>query len=459
MAVELRKFPNDIERDRIAVIGDYRKLSEDNEQFAVLGVHDVIRKQYKDAKSLIYLAHAIPARISEFYGDFVQGDVDKLIIAPKKSDNQDLVDFVKQVVYENDLKERISDIGEEQSEFGYVVLLGRLDNDGNFIIDIVPPDQYFPQPDGSVIFATYKRDPDDITGKRLLLYTQHYQMVNGKCQIERQAFKTDERGVASEEYSLSAMSQILGREIKPLEVIDIDELPIRQIDNGRKTKYGFGKSDYADIMPQLAEINERATHISTQLLKNLDAKMALPQSLFVDGVLPQGDAYAIGSKDDIIPQYISNTNTLIADVREHIIFELKIISFVTGVPMFHLLGTAQPERVESLKIQLFSALRKTTKKRAKIKRALLDMFRIGAKLKNIPLDDDIIISFSSPLPEDELVEAQVEQIKVQAGISSRVSAMERLENYSEEEAINELKRIANEDRITGVVDTTTPPSF
>ena len=67
-------------------------------------------------------------------------------------------DFVKEVVYENDLKEMISDIGTGQSEFGFVGF-GWLDENEIYRIEPIPQDQYFPQSDGSVIIALWKRDP------------------------------------------------------------------------------------------------------------------------------------------------------------------------------------------------------------------------------------------------------------------------------------------------------------
>ena len=454
----INKFPNGLELQRITTLNKYKELYENN-QYSIFGVHDIIKNQYKDVKDLMYLAHAIPARISEFYGDFVQGDTARLLInntTGVKNDDE----FVAQIVYENDLKEKIYDYAVEQSEFGYVVLLGYVDENSFFKIDAAPQDQYFPQADGSVIFATYKADPNDNTHKRLLLLTQHYKIEGGNVVIERQAFETNEKGVATKTIGLDIFSTLLGKTLNPTDTIEgLDELPIRQIDNGKRAKWGFGKSDYHDITPQLAEINERATHSSTQLLKNLDAKMVLPKSMFnEDGKAKYTEAYAMENTNEVEPKYIINSNPLLTETREHIMFELKMVSFLTGVPMFELLKGSMPERVEGLRMQLFSAVRKTDTKRAKIKRGIMDMFRIGFKMTNRKIEQDVEIKFGDVLPTDDLLSAETEATKVRSGLSSRKSAIKRLENLDDTQADDEMKQIANEDRIAGVADTTVPPT-
>ena len=467
MAVKINQFPTKVELERVSTLRKFQKLY-DNEQMAVLGLHELIKKQYKNLADLVYLAHAVPARITEFYGDFVQGDVDRLIIQAGNGVEAD-EKWVSGVVYENDLKEHIADYAEDQSEFGFGVLLGWVDEGGIYHIDQVPADQYFPQRDGSVVFASYKVDPQMPDSKRFLLHTQHYQILNGKVIIEHQAFRTDEKGVANENYSLELMSALVGRTLKPQEEItDIDELPIRQIDNGRRTRWGFGKSDYADILPQLAEVNERTTHASTQFLKNLDAKMTVPASAYAtdektgEVKLKHTEVFVMESKEDPMPSYIINSNPMITEVREHVMTELKFVEWITGVPMWALTKGVSPERVESLRIQLFTAIRKTGKKRAKVKRAVLDMFRIGAKMTKQSDDlklNDIVIDFADALPVDELTQVQSEAEKIRSGISSRRSAMKRVENYDDDQVDTELEQIQSEDKIAGIGNANNAPAL
>lgn len=455
--LQANSFPSPVELERIGTLKNYQKLY-DGEHFAVLGLHEMIKAQYVKEKDIVYLAHNLPAYISDFYGDFVAGDPDQMTIRGNTGQTE-VDDFVDTVVYENDLVEKVSDIGTQQSEFGFSVLLGWLDSTGSYRISCVGQDQYFPQSDGSVVFATWKTVvTNNGLSKTTYCLTQHYRLEGDDCVIERQAWECDGQGVIAKPFDFKILASYVGQsEMQESEKLTgLGDLPIRQIDNSQRTRWGFGKSDYADIMPQLAETNERSTHIATQLLKNLDAKMQLPASMFnEDGKVEKFEAIGIESKDEPDAKYIINSNPLIAEAREHITSQVKTISLITAVPMWELLKSAMPERVESLRIQLFATSRRTARKRARIKRALNDMFRIGFKLKGINYDEDIEIAFSDVMPVDELSQANTESIKVTSGLTSKRSAIMRLENVDIEEAEAELKQIALEDKIAGVGQT--PP--
>lgn len=460
----LNKFPNTIELERISTLRKFSRLY-DGDHMPVLGLHDIIKNQYKKEKDIIYLAHNLPAFISDFYGDIVAGNTDKMSFRTGVKDDAQQ-EFLDEIVYENDLKEKVTDIATEQSEFGHVALLGYLDTEGIYRIITVAQDQYFPQSDGSVVFASYKKDPSDLSGMNLICLTQHYRREGDDCIIERQAWKSDGRGVLTGIFTLEAYNSLFSTSyIDTEKLFNLGDLPIRQIDNGKRSKYGFGKSDYVDIIPQLAEVNERTTHIATQLLKTLDAKMVLPRSMFdADGKVKYFDSYAMETKDDVRPEYISNSNTLIAEAQEHIMNQVKVISTITAVPMFELLKSAMPDRVESLRMSMYSAVRKSDRKRSKIVRALQDLIRIGGQMKSTPFNSDPIIEFSDVLPVDEYIQAQTESTKITSGLSSRKSALMRLEGYSEAEAEEELKNIQEEDKLAGfsnqpppVIDPNNPP--
>ncbi len=453
-------FPTLTERDRVATLRDYRSLY-DGHHFAVLKLHDLIKKQYSKKEDIVYLAHNLPAYISDFFGDFVAGDTEKLVIRGNV-DDQKVNIFVDETVFENDLVEKIADIGTEQSEFGFVVLLGWLDTSSTYHIDLVGQDQYFPQPDGSVVFATFKR-VETMTQKDIFAFIQEYSVVGKDCVINRSVWKTDEQGIIAKKLNYPVGLGIFGRKVEDYKevetIVGLGDLPIRQIDNTKRTQWGFGKSDYNDIMPQFAEINERSTHITTQLLQNLDAKLMLPKGMAnEDGKIEPYDTILMESKDTPEAKFVTNNNPLIDAAERQIMAQTKVVSLVSAVPLWELLKTGMPERVESLRIQLFSSIRRANRKRAKIKRALNDMFRIGFKMKGINFDDDIDIRFSDVLPTDELIQATTEQTKVQSGLSSKTRAIMRLENVDEEEAKEELEQVAEEDKIAGI-DVKKPPQL
>ncbi len=453
-------FPSDVEMKRIQTLRKYEKL-HDNDQASVLLLHDIIKKQFKKVTDIPYLSHPIPSRVSEFYGDFVQGEAEQLAITVVNG-NEDEQAFINETIDENDLIESFNDFAYNQSEYGFEVLLGYV-KDGKYKIQIVPKDQYFPQKDGSVIFATYLMDPNDTSpidkNRKKLLYTQQYRVVENSVTIERKLWEIDQYGRASNEIVLS-YTGITDLEDEKIENLNV--LPIQQIDNGKATSWGFGKSDYADIFPQLAEVNERRTHVSTQLLKNMDAILQLPdvQGLKDDkGKLVAFDNITV-TKDDKDAKYITNDNPLIEATERHIESQLKMISWTTAVPMFELLKSSMPERVESLRIQLFGAVRKTDKKRAKITKGVRNILYIGWQmLKGTEMSGRITIKYSDVLPSDPMTDAQTETEMTTNGLSSKKSSIMRLHNYTEEEADAEMEQINNENIASGAVNPNSPPAL
>lgn len=458
MALKANTFPSMNERETITTLGKFGKLYC-NDSMNVLLLHELIKKQYKKISDLVYISHALPAYISDFYADFVSGDIDGLQIILDPADKA-MQDDLEEMIYENDLKEKVNDWATSQSEFGFVPLYTYLDEDGDVHYEDIPNDQYFPQTDGSVVIATYKKDASDPLGKALALLTQHFYIENGACKIDRQAWKTDEKGVNTTEWTIEGWNAAFGKSYEPNMTLSIDELPFVQADNGRKSKEGFGKSDYADIIPQLAEINERRTQMSTQFLKNLDAKMELPKSLEnEDGNPKDFDTIFIENKEQSFARYITPTTNLMAEAEDHIMSQIRIISTVTGVPLWALTKGTAPERVEALRIQLFAAIRKTHRKRAKLRRAMQDIIRIGFKLSGKELTQDPIIKFGDVLPEDDLLSAETESTLVRSGLSSHRSAIMRIGNMNEEDAQKELDQIENESKMAGMspIDTSAPP--
>lgn len=455
-------FPTVTEAERINTIQKYNRLYETRHDL-VFNLHDLITKHFKKKNEIIYISHALPAKITDFYGDFVQGDDDRLQIALALSEDDESDDtLLEQFIDDNDLIEMIFDIGSNQSQYGYDVLLGYKTDDDKYLIQQVPADQYFPQSDGSVIFASIVRDPNDanpdVKARKKFYFIQHYYLENNKLQIKRSAWTLNSEGRIGDKIGY----EILGNELPEEEVIDVDEMPIAQIDNGRKTRWGFGKSDYVDVMPQIEEINEKTTQVSIQLLKNMNAKLILPDVKGThdeEGNPIEVDTIYIPPEAKAQAQYVLNTNPMVEQTFVHVDKQLRMVSTVTGVPLFELADKAQPEKVESLRIKMFSAMRRTNTKRSRIKRGLRKILRVGYKLFGDELENAIDIQFSDVLPTDPLVEAQVEQTKVDAGISSRRSAMKRVENYTDEEVDAELEQINEENIQSGAVNANNAPQL
>lgn len=455
-------FPTEIDLSRRSVLNKYRNLYE-NEQNKVFELHKIITRQYKNEEDIIYIAHSIPAKISDFYGDFVQGNASKIIIKTTGEDKKQEDILKERIINPNDLNDSIYDYAVDQSTYGYVILYAYKPTGADYIeIQNVPASQYFPQSDGSVIFASYLRDPEQRDkphkDRQQYVYIQHFKLETNGVLIERSAYTVDTFGQSKDKVNLS----ILNIEEEEEERIEgLSKIPIVQINNGKPTRWGFGKSDYHDILPNLEEVNERVTHVSTQLLKNLDAKLQLPKDdnlLDDEGNLKNFD-WLMASKEMGQAKYILNDNPLIEQTNEHIDRQIRFISWISAVPIWEFTKSGMPEKVESLKIQLFSAIRKTETKRTKIVKGIKKIIQVGYELLGEELDSDIDIKFSDVVPSDPIQETQVEETKVGSGLSSKYSSIKRLENYNDEEVEVELEKIKNENIESGVVNPNNAPQI
>ena len=144
---------------------------------------------------------------------------------------------------------------------------------------------------------------------------------------------------------------------------------------------------------------------------------------------------------------------MMGEADKHIEKQLSFISFFTSVPMFALLSNGSvPERVESMKMRYFDAMRKADAKRVKIKMGLDWALRIGLMMLGIKEPDPIDISCNDLIFNEPEVNANIEEVKLRNGLTSKRSAMKRLDNLTDDEIDNELKEISDEEKISGIGD-------
>ena len=63
------------------------------------------------------------------------------------------------------------------------------------------------------------------------------------------------------------------------------------------------------------------------------------------------------------------------------------------------------------------------------------------------------------IPTDDQTEVDVESAKINNGLSSRRSAMKRIDNFTDEEVDAEIELIKTENISSGVVNPNNPPQF
>jgi hypothetical protein len=454
MALDKNDFPNINELAQIQRVRNLGKLY-DGQQQDVLGLHSKISSQFKNEGDIPYIPFPFPARIADFYGDYIQGDPEKLQFIATEESGQERLD---EVIKANNFESEVQNLGTRQSTYGYTVLSTYIE-ENNIRFQVISNDQYLPQPDGSIILVTYFKVEDE-----MYMLTRHYQYSDGGIvYIDRELFSAKGDGTVKEKMAgLDIANKYFGRIFEEQENLGTNIIPIVQINNQSPNNHDYPKSDFDDITPQLAEINERSTHIATQLLKNLDARIAVPDVPGIrddDGNEKSWDTLFM--KDDSkYPKYILNDNPLIPEAREYMMLQIKVISDSTGVPMFQLVKDgAMPDTVYGMKVKHWDADRKARTKRQNIADGVDRIVKAGFALKGEDFKGDVRMNFSSILPTNDTELVKKESTKVGAGLSSKVSAIMRIENMTEGEAEDEVNRIKDENRIAGVSDTNNPPQF
>lgn len=135
----------------------------------------------------------------------------------------------------------------------------------------------------------------------------------------------------------------------------LDYLPVFQIDNFKTMKERFGISTYESVMNLFEEINDRITQISVQLIKHLNAKVAVGEGvLSKKGEMDSSQDIFLVEKGDIVPQYITNSNALIEEGFKQIEGLIRQICTVTQTPV-SFLGLEDKggvEKVETAKLRM-----------------------------------------------------------------------------------------------------------
>ncbi len=247
----------------------------------------------------------------------------------------------------------------------------------------------------------------------------------------------------SEKVELAIYAEGLDEE----EVTGLDYIPVFQIDNFKTVKERFGISAYESVMNLFEEINDRITQISVQLIKHLNAKVAVGEGILTKkGEVESDQDVFLVEKGDVVPQYITNSNPLIEEGFKQIEAILKQICTVTQTPV-SFLGLDEKggaEKVETVKIRLAAFLKKIKRKQRSYEAKLVDIFKTALFFegtKKWPEDLDIDFTWDYGLPRDYMKEAQTHQVLVESGIESVETAIREYKGWDGEALQNELDKI------------------
>lgn len=451
-----QQFPSNEDFNRVAKLNNYYNVFK--------GLHSKVFKlksyfeEDTKKKTLLYLAYNVGQIISLTAADFLFGEQLK-IQTNEPEDKKPMEDKINAIIQNNYLDEKLYQSSVIQDIAGFTIFVVR-QKDKTAVIEEIPYDNYYPDFAGvrlgeearQVVIASYVDILNQKNQKKeTFLYKQIHKLVDGKGKIAHELWTTTPDMKQSQVTELALFSTDIPAE----EDTGLDYLPVFQIDNFKTVKERFGISTYESVMNLFEEINDRITQISVQLIKHLNAKVAVGEGvLSKKGELDSSQDIFLVEKGDIVPQYITNSNALIEEGFKQIEGLIRQICTVTQTPV-SFLGLEDKggvEKVETAKLRMAAFLKKIKRKQRAYEAKLIDILKTALFFegaKKFPDSVDITFTWDLGLPRDLFTEAQTHQIMVESGIESKETAIRELKGIDGQTLQNELEKIAKQDEMSG----------
>lgn len=385
-----------------------------------------------------YLPLALPREISHLYSDLAFGNPINAIV----KNNKDADNAIDEIIGENQLNAQLSEAGITQSYKGGIVFKNYLD-EGKSRITFIEPDYYFPVTSTSdrrkiikeVIAVPYFDESDN----KQYLYTETYEKREDGfywCVSQTYTFNNNKKGKA---------------------VTDQDEVntqltqsPITYIPFIRSGTNFWGDSIYKGLTPLFDELNHRVTQISNVLDIHSDPSMWAVSSVFDD----DGNLKIKGNK----VFEVDETNE--GNIREpmgYIVWDwsgewnfrfiediiYKALHYVSPLaPALYGLDKSSQASGRAILLKSWRSQCKISRSYIYWQSALKKILYLAQQLQIISGEKSYVpaipnIELKMNLPIDFYERVQAEQVKVDAGLSSKKSAIARINPHMTSQEVEE----------------------
>lgn len=240
-----------------------------------------------------------------------------------------------------------------------------------------------------------------------------------------------------------------------IEYTGLDEIPVFKIDNQKPGCEEFGISDLEDIMNLLEELTRVSSQIATQLKKHANARMAVPPGVLDEnGKVKNHNLEMIevaGNDEGVlqIPQYIVNQNPqldMAFKEREEIMKDIANVAEVSTI-FLDMNVTGGVEKVGALRLRILPTEAKVRRKRKPYKRGIRKMlafaytWETGKQIKATDID----VTFGNWLPDDPVEKANVESVRMVAGIQTKRDAIRNLDGIDGEALDKKIEELDKEE--------------
>lgn len=407
-------------------------------------------------KQIIYLAVNMPGLVAKIAADFLFGEPPAFRVGEPKSKQQlALEDIVKH----NDLHITFYEAALAASFRGDTVFRARVGKRKDspkpqVIVEEVPAHSYFAETDPDNVrellsesIAWTREDP--IRGCSYLRVQTHT-----PGHISEAAYHLNpETGKVSSRVDLGTIY-----DNPPDEETDtgLDTSLLVHIPNYRHGSIYYGISDYEDLITLFDGLNNRLTKIDRILDHHSDPKLiGVPGMMDARGAVDVSKISYIEGDSDLfkyLPRYLTWDGQLEAAFREleQILYLICHVAEISpaAVGLDDKSGGAVDSGV-ALRLRYLNTEHKCNRKKLYfnrgVKRLLKLAMDVGAQVLGGPsIDDEPEVTWQDGLPQIYAEAVTTEVARVAGGLSSKVSAIQRIDQCSAAEAEEEVKRMEDE---------------
>ena len=452
MAANFGEFPYPDSINRINYYKYYEKLFI-GDHFGAFAYYIQDEKYNAQYQKLRYVMANFAGLVSKVVADFLFSEP----ISAKVPDGDQ--DFVDALWRENNLDTQLYEAALSNSYFGddlFKLRIGKrnpYDPKATVIIEEVTPQIYFPRVNGFNV--------REVPPRQELAWTFH---VNDKKYLRKEIHEGGT--IYNEVYAMEGTKIVAQADVSvlgipglmPMVNTGINEPLLVHIPNWKTGNRYFGISDYHDLDALFFAINNRLTKVDNILDKHSDPILMVPPGVLDDKGRVNKKALGVievQEGETGKPEYIVWDASLENAFKEieHLVDKLLMTAEIS--PDAFGMGKGQSDSGRALKYKLLRTIAKAARKKlyfdSKIKEVLFTAQKLakvwnlevgGKKLQGEPMP--VELKWNDGIPVDEREQAEVESIKIDAGVQSKKGAIMNIDQVDEKSAEEKLAEIEKE---------------
>lgn len=453
------KFPYPSEEQRLKDYDYYEKLFM-GDHFNAFTIKAGSEQWSREYAKLRYITCNFAGLVSKVAADLL------FIESPKISVQDGDQKFLDALMSDNKLRVQNYESAIGNSYFGDAVFKVRVglkspkDSDSSVIIDQISPKIYFPTIDPNNV----KGDPIDQELAWVVTIGDNKYLrkeIHTPGLIENQVFLLEGDNINGYEIKQREDLAILGiAGLADSQETGIDRSLLIHIPNWRPGMCHYGMSDYNDLDSVFFAINNRMTKMDNVLDKHSDPILALPEGVLDENGKVKRSALGLfvrpdGQDKTADPAYVTWDANLESAFKQ--IDKLVEMMFMMSETSPDVLGMGQGQAASgrALKLKLLRTLAKVGRKQLYYREGIIEALYVaqlmakahdvsvdGVKLTKDPVKPEV--SWKTGLPVDQTEMLTDETMALDAGITSKSDAIQRVYDVEEDVAEELLKEIALE---------------